>query len=620
LADETAEFQDLSGVTFFGDHVAVTANVLPTSGGVAAKLLAVDVDLDTHTASLVGEHVIPPLATGATTEALAANSDGTTVFVTGYSMSETSPEYGEAFRATWDGSTLINTGLGFIAGKNSLDPVEGSVGITVNSQGVVAGSSDAGRAIFEYDQQMVHAGDLLGNGLIYGISDNRVKAGFDGTAVVWLADNTTRVEMADPYGDGVFTFGISPDASRVVGSILVFGVGGSSIEKMIWWSPDGTAHPITSGDGQPVDGRLTSATNDEVGYHVGQANPTAQGDWLHIESTNSTIRIVDWFESLSGLDIPSEASLRGPRITYNAPTGQIAIVSGGHLFVAKIIEPNVAPSAVADQYLVPMGQPFTVAAPGVLTNDTDDGIGIPQVVLVSGPSYGSLTLQPDGGFTYTPQAGFNLDDSFTYKVSDGIFESSVVRVDLNMDTPFPWHNGLRPLDVNMSGHISPLDALTVINALNAGTRGWLPIPRPRPLVAPFYDTNGDKAITPLDALLVINYLNRNQTGGEGESDGGLFNARFAAVPAYAVPRYDVMGHISLLGGTGDTGAQAADASGTVSVEQNDRIGYDELPLIGTADAGSQVSDEVWRSAGDDEETTWSDLFAATWFVTESEAD
>jgi hypothetical protein len=252
------------------------------------------------------------------------------------------------------------------------------------------------------------------------------------------------------------------------------------------------------------------------------------------------------------------------------------------------------------------------------------------VVLVSGPSYGALNLQPDGGFTYTPQIGFNLDDSFTYKVSDGNLESSVVRVDLYMDTPLPWHNGLMPLDVNKSGHISPLDALTVINALNVGTRGWLPVPRPRPLVAPFYDTNGDKAITPLDALLVINYLNRNQTGGEGESDGGLFNARFAAVPAYAVPAYavpayavpayDVMGHLSLLDGTGDSAAQAAGASGTVSVEQIDRIGYDELPLIGTADADSPVSDEVWRSAGDDEETTWSDLFAATWFVTESEAD
>ena len=53
-----------------------------------------------------------------------------------------------------------------------------------------------------------------------------------------------------------------------------------------------------------VDGRLTGATNGDVGYHVGQANPTSLGDWLHIESTNTTVRIVDWFESLSGVEPP----------------------------------------------------------------------------------------------------------------------------------------------------------------------------------------------------------------------------------------------------------------------------------------------------------------------------
>ena len=92
LADGTAEFQDLSGVTFFGDQVAVTANVLPTAGGVAARLVTVDVDLDAHQASLGPTLVVPPLSAGGTTEALAVNSDGTKVYITGYSMSEDAPE------------------------------------------------------------------------------------------------------------------------------------------------------------------------------------------------------------------------------------------------------------------------------------------------------------------------------------------------------------------------------------------------------------------------------------------------------------------------------------------------------------------------------------------------
>ena len=63
--------------------------------------------------------------------------------------------------------------------------------------------------------------------------------------------------------------------------------------------------------------------------------------------------------------------------------------------------------------------PLTVAAPGVLGNDTDaDGDPL-TAVLVSGPAHGTLTLNADGSFTYTPDANYNGPDSFTYKASDG---------------------------------------------------------------------------------------------------------------------------------------------------------------------------------------------------------
>ena len=49
-------------------------------------------------------------------------------------------------------------------------------------------------------------------------------------------------------------------------------------------------------------------------------------------------------------------------------------------------------------------------------------------MLVSGPAHGSLTLNADGSFTYTPAANYNGPDSFTYKANDGQADSNVATV------------------------------------------------------------------------------------------------------------------------------------------------------------------------------------------------
>ena len=60
-----------------------------------------------------------------------------------------------------------------------------------------------------------------------------------------------------------------------------------------------------------------------------------------------------------------------------------------------------------------------MTAPGVLANDTDvDGATL-TAVLVTGPAHGTLALNADGSFTYTPAANFNGADSFTYRANDG---------------------------------------------------------------------------------------------------------------------------------------------------------------------------------------------------------
>ena len=114
--------------------------------------------------------------------------------------------------------------------------------------------------------------------------------------------------------------------------------------------------------------------------------------------------------------------------TYKANDGSgdsnVATVS---IAIAAI---NDLPVATADAYATSEGTVLTVSAPGVLANDTDadgDPLG---AILVSGPSHGTLTLQSNGSFTYTPAAGFSGADAFTYKANDGTGDSNVATVSI----------------------------------------------------------------------------------------------------------------------------------------------------------------------------------------------
>ncbi|MEO5714727.1 MAG: Ig-like domain-containing protein [Luteolibacter sp.] len=99
--------------------------------------------------------------------------------------------------------------------------------------------------------------------------------------------------------------------------------------------------------------------------------------------------------------------------------------------------PNTAPVAAADSYSTSKGTALTVPASGVLTNDTDAESSPLTATLVSGPSSGTLTLNANGGFTYTPTAGFTGSDSFTYRANDGNLDSNTATVTISVSEIVP---------------------------------------------------------------------------------------------------------------------------------------------------------------------------------------
>ena len=71
-----------------------------------------------------------------------------------------------------------------------------------------------------------------------------------------------------------------------------------------------------------------------------------------------------------------------------------------------------------------------------------------------------------------------------------------------------FQNSFNEFDVDDDGLVAPLDALLIINELNAGGARDL---RVSP-AAGWVDVSGDNFITPLDALLVITALNTGSFG------------------------------------------------------------------------------------------------------------
>jgi len=101
---------------------------------------------------------------------------------------------------------------------------------------------------------------------------------------------------------------------------------------------------------------------------------------------------------------------------------------------------DVPPVAHPDSYSMNQDTTLTVAAPGVLGNDTDPDIGsdIIRAVLASGVSHGTLALNADGSFVYTPAPHFAGLDGFTYRANDGIADSNTAAVTIHIaDTEPP---------------------------------------------------------------------------------------------------------------------------------------------------------------------------------------
>ena len=131
---------------------------------------------------------------------------------------------------------------------------------------------------------------------------------------------------------------------------------------------------------------------------------------------------------------------------------------------------NRPPMANADSYTTGFQTALTVAAPGVLANDSDPEGNTMTAAIASAPGHGTVSLASAGGFTYTPQAGYSGADSFGYTASDGTATSApatvAITVNPQADTvtivSATYNSRRKTLSVSATSTAQPNAVLTVV--------------------------------------------------------------------------------------------------------------------------------------------------------------
>lgn len=188
------------------------------------------------------------------------------------------------------------------------------------------------------------------------------------------------------------------------------------------------------GDEDWVSFPVTSGWSYTVWTAAG--TPVAAMDtYLEIYDSDGTTEL--YYDDDGGEEYYSEIyfTATANKTVYARVTGYDSDETGAYALqvTSEAPQPNAAPVANANSYSTDEDTKLTVAAPGVLGNDTDADSDPLTAQKLTDPAHGSLSLSANGGFTYTPASGYVGSDSFTYRASDGEDYSNTANVTITVN-------------------------------------------------------------------------------------------------------------------------------------------------------------------------------------------
>jgi VCBS repeat-containing protein len=200
---------------------------------------------------------------------------------------------------------------------------------------------------------------------------------------------------------------------------------------------------ITSVNNPPVAVNDAYSTNEDTALNI--SAPGVLGNDSDSDGDNLTaVKVSDpahgtvTLNNNGSFTYTPNANFNGTdSFTYRANDGQTNSDTATVIITVNAV--NDTPVAVNDTYSTNEDTVLNRAVPGVLSNDTDpDGDNL-TAVKVNDPAHGTVTLNSNGSFTYTPAANYNGTDSFTYRANDGQANSNTATVTITItavnDTP-----------------------------------------------------------------------------------------------------------------------------------------------------------------------------------------
>ncbi len=285
---------------------------------------------------------------------------------------------------------------------------------------------------------------------------------------IYQLDRTVVFSLAiDPAAAGLVDLGLSNTHTLTIedddGPTANFASTTASVEEA------NTTVPVTinldqaiiAGDSPVLDLVISTGTTAQAGvdFNVPASITFNAGD----SSASFDIAILN-----NELDEPDRTLV----LTLSPQEGSNINLGTDITFTLTIIDDDETPVANADAYEVDEDNPLSVAAPGVLANDTDADGDTLTAEKLSDPTNGTLIFNADGSFTYTPNANFFGTDTFTYRATDGTNASGVATVTItvnsvndapvaNDDTLTIVQNTTRPVNVLANDTDVDGDALSV---------------------------------------------------------------------------------------------------------------------------------------------------------------